>query len=302
MSAGQTACVDLVVRVAGDALPGMTITNTASVRSDQTSDANDSDTVIVAQRPLQLRKTILAGAGGTPDERGRLGVNAGGEITYGLIFKNPSPDQTVTRVSLTDALPPEVSFVRADTGENLGSYNPLDHTYTWQCNPVAPQEEVTLKLVVRVDEHAEPNTVISNWAVVRSEETPATKARIDAVVRAEAVQLPADMFFQPPHLYRNNSKDTKSLMVILHLPEGYGRELIADTRLLMTPGDIEATSQSVFGTSTQGKIVCFFPTSEILAATEGYGGFRLTVTGQLKDGRGFVGKGMLSIFGFGGGP
>jgi uncharacterized repeat protein (TIGR01451 family) len=302
LAAGQSVCVDLVVRVGSDALPGMIITNTASVRSDQTPDTNDADIVIVAQKPLELRKTIFAGAGGTPDQRGRLGVNAGGEITYALAFKNPSPDQTVTRVALTDALPPEVSFVRADVGESTGSYNPADHTYTWLCNPLAPREEVIMKLVVRVDEHAEPNTVISNWAVVRSQETPATRARVDAVVRAEAVQLPADLFFDPPHLFRNNSKDTKSLMVILHLPEGCGRELIADTRLVMTPGAIEATSQSVFGTSTQGKIVGFFPTSAILAATEGYGGFRLTVTGRLKDGRAFVGKGVLTIFGFGGGP
>jgi uncharacterized repeat protein (TIGR01451 family) len=302
LSAGQSACVDLVVRVANDVLPGMTITNTASVRSDQTPDTNDADTVVVAQTPLELRKTILAGAGGTPDERGRLGVNAGGEITYGLTFKNPSLDQTVTRVALTDALPPEVSFVRASTTESTGSYNPADHTYTWLCNPLAPQEEVTMKLVVQVDEHAEPNTVISNWAEVRSQETPATKARVDVVVQAQSVQLPADLFFDPPHLFRNNSKDTKSLMVILHLPEGYGRELIADTPLVMTPGAIEATSQSVFGTSTQGKIVGFFPTSAILAATEGYGGVRLTVTGRLKDGRAFVGQGVLTIFFFGGGP
>jgi uncharacterized repeat protein (TIGR01451 family)/fimbrial isopeptide formation D2 family protein len=303
LAQGESKCIDVVVRLNKDVAPGSTITNRVTAKGDLTPETTDTTDVVVGYTPLLLRKTLIHGDTGKQDDQSRPIVVRGAQLTYQLCFSNPSATRTMTRITLVDTLPPQVSFVTATGDGDYGSYDPNGHTYTWLGSPLAPGQETCVELVVRVLEQVEPNTVISNWATVKSIETAATKTGAEAVVGERGdPPVAADMFFKPPQLYRNNSKDTTSLMVVLHLPEGYGRELIADTPLVMTPGDIRATSQQVFGTSTQGKILCYFSTRAILAATEGYGGFELTVTGQLSDGNFFVGKGVLSIFKLGGGP
>ncbi|HOV76492.1 MAG TPA: hypothetical protein PLS24_00570, partial [Sedimentisphaerales bacterium] len=99
---------------------------------------------------------------------------------------------------------------------------------------------------------------------------------------------------------RNSSQATPDLMVVVHLPEGYGMETILDTPLTLTPGDVQSTTPKIYGTSQQGKILCFFDTAALLAATQGYGQFDIQVAGRLTGGRSFVCKGKVSILRFGG--
>jgi len=297
LSGGETACVDLVVQLHKEAKPGATITNKVTVESDQTPKIGATVDVIVGYTPLQLRKTITGGAGREPDDRGRPGVYPGSDVTYSLCFKNPSSDKTVTQISLVDTLPPEVRFVRAEGDGDFGVYDLATHTYTWFYNPLGPGEEACLDLVVHVDEQTEPNTVISNWAVISARQTGATKARVDAVVvRGSAIQ--AEMYIKPTRVIRNDPTDRRDLMAVLYLPQGQGIETIADTPMMLTPGNIQATSQRIFGTSSQGKVMCFFDIDAILAAIPGHGDFDLTVTGRLQNGQSFSGKCPLTIIDF----
>jgi len=79
-------------------------------------------------------------------------------------------------------------------------------------------------------------------------------------------------------------------MAIIHLPAGYGKELIMNTPLVLSPGDVVAVGQTIYGDTRQGKVLCFFDTAPILAATEGYGEFPIVVTGKLFGGRSFIAK------------
>jgi len=297
----ESNCVDLVVRLAPDATPGATITNKATIRSDQTPATSSTADVLVRDAwSLLLSKTLVAGAGGQADDRGRPGVDAGTNLVYALTFSNPSPDKAVTRISIVDTLPPEVSFVSADGDKDFGFYHPNDHTYTWSYPPLAPRAQATVRLTVHVNEQTEPNTVISNWATIQSVETSSARARADAVVRPVPDPVEAKMYIKPGSIFRNSAPGSATLAVDLHLPEGMGMSLIANTPAVLTPGNIPATSQRVFGTDAQGKLLCFFDTDAILLATRGYGKFDLTVTGRLTNGQSFIGKAPVYILKFGG--
>jgi uncharacterized repeat protein (TIGR01451 family) len=297
LSPGETACLDIVVQLHKEAKPGAIITNKVSVESEQTPKTDATADVTVGYTPLQLRKLITGGVDSELDDRGRPGVHAGSDVTYSLCFRNPSTDITVTQISIVDALPPEVSFVGAEGDGDFGFYDPAAHTYTWFYNPVGPGEEACVDLVVRVDEQVEPNTVISNWAAVSSKQTAATRARADAVVVLGSA-MQAEMYLKPTRIIRYDPTDQRNLMAVLFLPQGEGMETIADTPMMLTPGNIRATGQRVFGDGSQGKVMCFFDIDAILAAIQGHGDFDVTVTGRCWDGRSFSGKCPLTIMDF----
>jgi uncharacterized repeat protein (TIGR01451 family) len=299
---GESNSVDIVVRLDTDVAGGATITNTATAESDQTPAARAGvDIKVAAYAPLRLEKTLVGGAVGQRDSRGRPYVDAGGTITYALSFSNPSTNKAVTQVSLVDTLPREVSFVRAAGDRDFGSYDSATHTYTWRYASLAPGLQQTLNLVVRVNEKVDPNTVIGNSAALTAKETAATRVRSEVVVRAlPATGVKGLMYLKPDHIYRNNSKTKVELMVVVHLPEGIGKEAIRNAPLVLTPGNVTATGQQIFGTSAQGKVLCFFNVNPILAATQGYGEFPLKATGKLNDGRSFVCETTIWIVKFGG--
>lgn len=304
LAPNETYFVDLVVRFDAKMAGGATIANTVTAVSEGTPvvTARVEVTVVNPRYPaLLLRKALVSGGTGQQDREGRPYVNAGGVLMYTLSFSNPPTNKTVTQVSLVDTLPREVSFVRADGDRDFGSYDPATHTYTWRYPSVAPGAEQSVNLVVQVNEKTDPNTVISNSASIVSPEAATTTVHTDVVVRAAPIAVvQGQMYFKPDHLYRNSTTTKEDLMVVVHLPEGIGKDEISDAALVLTPGNVLATGQVIFGTSTQGKVLCFFAVDPILAATQGYGQFPLTVTGQLRDGRSFACERAIWILKFGG--
>ncbi len=125
-----------------------------------------------------------------------------------------------------------------------------------------------------------------------------TKASVDVVVRAARVQA-QDIYIKPDHIYRSGSTAKSNLMVVVYLPEGIGMDAISNTPMVLTPGNVQATGQLIFGTTTQGKVLGFFDVGPILAATQGtpnqYGECPVTVVGILNDGRSFVAQGTIWI-------
>jgi uncharacterized repeat protein (TIGR01451 family) len=252
---------------------------------------------------------------GQPDGKGRPYVDAGSILTYRLCFSNPATNVAVTAVSIVDTLPRQVTFVSADGDRDFGSYDAGESTgiptYTWRYASLAPGEEKYVNLIVRVNDNVDPNTVIVNSATISSGQVPARTAQLDVVVRTASV--PSVMYIKPDHVYRNNSTAEANLMVVVHLPVGIGMGAISNTPLVLTlpdvaaagqrvlnPANVQATGQTIFGTATQGKVLCFFDVAPILTATQGYGEFPLKVTGLLNDGRPFAAAGQIWILKFGG--
>jgi uncharacterized repeat protein (TIGR01451 family) len=297
LSAGEGNDVEITVRVSADAVPGSTITNTATIQSDQTPKKSSSVDVITGYVPLLLRATIVAGAHDPVDDRGRSGVYADSDVTYELWYRNPAREKTITRIVLVNALPPEVNFIAAS---GSGLYDQKSHTCTWFCTPLGPQAEATLNLTVHVNEQTEPNTVVSNWAQITSKEASGSQARVDAVVDPTPPPVQALMYVKPGRIFRNAAPGSASLAADVQLPVGVGMNLIARTPAVLTPGNVVATSQQIFGTATQGKLLICFDTDAILRATTGYGRFDLTVTGKLTNGGSYVATAPVYILKFGG--
>jgi uncharacterized repeat protein (TIGR01451 family) len=293
-------CLKLVVRVNDNVAADTVISNAAMISTAQTPSTTTQLDVVAraaSSASLRLQKTLIDGAVGLPDSMGRPSVNAGSTLTYRLRFSNAATNAAMTAVSVVDTLPRQVTFVRADGDGSFGSYNAGGTTgtptYTWQFASLAPGEERYVDLVVRVNDSVDPNTVIVNSATISSAQMSATTAQLDVVVRTASVL--SVMYVKPDQIYRSSSTAGVNLMVVVHLPVGIGMDAISSTPLVLTPGNVTAAGQEIFGTSTQGKVLCFFGVAPVLAATQGYGDFPLKVTGLLKDGRPFVAESKISI-------
>lgn len=299
LAAGETGSVDITVQLRDDVPTGTVLTNRARIQSDETPDTDKGTDVTVAYAALEIEKTV-ASPTGQVDERDRPYVGAGDRVTYDITVRNPSRDTDVTQITVVDELPREMTFVSADGEDHFGLYDAERHTFTWEYPVLAAGEEAHLTLVAAVNDAVEPNTVIANAVTVSSKQAEPSQARAEVVVASAQSTVQGQIYLKPNHIWRNQSEPKPDLMVVVHLPEGYGMETIVNTPLVLTPGNVTSTSLKIFGTSEQGKILCFFDTDPILAATEGYGEFAIQVTGQLTGGRSLVCDGKLYIVKFGG--
>ena len=90
-------------------------------------------------------------------------VLAGNTLTYTLQVTNTGPSDA-TGVTLTDTLPPEVSFVSADPGQ--GTFD--ETTMVWSAGDLASGDSASLTLVVTVDSGT--TGTISNEAIVSGDQ------------------------------------------------------------------------------------------------------------------------------------
>lgn len=291
LAAGEARTVDLIVRLAASASPGTIIPNTATIRGSSMPEASKKASITVAFTALELDLVVVS-PNGDKDDRDRPYVATNENVTYEIRFRNPSA-MAVTDLLIVDELPSEVEVVAS--ASDFGTHDRLAGTYTWSYPMLAPGTQATLKLVVRVKDQVAPGTVISNVAIVSSQQTAPNRDRADVTVRpGEPVPEPptgeirARMFLKPTRISRSQAKAAPDLMVVVHLPEGYGKELILEQPLLMTPGSVHSTDTRVFGTSAQGKVMCLFDPTPMLAAIKGNGMFVLRVTGNLRGGATFV--------------
>ena len=289
LAAGATDSVDLTVRLSENIPTGAVVTNRATVKSDRTPQVSRGADVTVAFAPLEVEKTVVSPTGEV-DDRGRPRVGAGERVTYAIRFHNPSRDVAITQITIVDELPPEMTVISADPN---GSYDSFAHTYTWTYPLLPAGGEVRLQLATLVKEAVEPNAVIVNTVTVTSRQAAPSKTRADVVVSVRSIQ--GQMFIKPAHIWRNQAQTLPDLMVVVHLPEGHGMEQIANTPLILTPGNVQSGTLRIYGSSEQGKILCFFDSAPLLAATQGYGDIPIRVSGKLTSGRSFVCDGSISV-------
>jgi uncharacterized repeat protein (TIGR01451 family) len=301
VAAGETGCVELVVQVGRDVPGGTTVTNRVTIDSDETPATTATTAVVTALDPLGLTKRIRSGATADPKVRDRFLVNPGTDLTYEICLTNPSATHTVTEISIVDTLPAQVAFVSAEGDREIGYYDSLTHTYTWFYGSLAPGADDCLDLVVHVPDATEPNTVITNTVMISARQTQSVTTTVDVTVPNEPVEpeqeaVICELLVKPTKLYRDLPKQPTNLMAVLHLPDGYGKQLILNQPLILTPGNIPALNQTVFGTTRAGVIMAFFDPQALLAATDVNGDLDITVTGQLFGGQSFQGTQGIEIF------
>ncbi len=215
--------------------------------------------------------------------------------------RNPPTNRSVTGIQVRDILPRELSYVRADGDREWGSYDDKNHEYVWRYPSLEAGRDATVKLVVKVGDQVAHDASILNRAEVSSADTGPSSASFETAANAAPPIVASTMYTKPNHIYRNNPPMKAELMVVVHLPQGIGSSAINPAPLVMTPGNGQGTGQYVFGTAAQGKVLCFFDTASLLAATPGvYGEQRITVRGQLNDGRLFEAHDTIWILKFAG--
>ncbi|UCC97319.1 MAG: DUF11 domain-containing protein [Phycisphaerales bacterium] len=182
---GTAMCLGMVVNVNPDVAPGTTFANAIIVNSNETPPSTTGVDATTYYNPLNLSKAIVGAVEGQP-----TWVAPGEKMTYEIHFDNKGNDSAVTNVSVVDALPTEVSFVKADGDGVFGHYDSKTHTYTWTYASVpATKSETHLELVVKVNEDAPAATIISNSVTIDSDETRPTTAKADAITNYKALNL-----------------------------------------------------------------------------------------------------------------
>jgi uncharacterized repeat protein (TIGR01451 family) len=298
LAPGETGCVELVVELGKDIPGGTAVTNRVTIDSEQTTASTATAAVVAGYEPLQLTKKIKSGAVEDSKVRGRFLVSPGANLTYEICIANPSTTRTVANISIVDTLPRAVTFLSAERDREIGYYDAISHTYTWFYGSLAPGAQDCLDLVVHVPETTEPNTVITNSATISAKQTPTTSTTVDVIVPKVPPVGPivlCDLLVKPTKLYRDQPTQPTSLMAVVHLHEGYGKQLIVNQPLILQPGDISAVSQRIFGTSTAGAVMAFFDPHALLAATTVNGSLTVKVNGKLADGRTFQGQQNIEI-------
>jgi len=137
----------------------------------------------VSYNPLNLAKSIVGGVPGevTP-------VTIGQRMTYRICFDNNDNDYTASNVSVVDTLPAQVSFVTADGDGIFGRYDAPTHTYRWLYPPLPQGAGACLELVVRIKDDTAPDTIITNFVTIDSDQTPPTTRSIDAIAKEISYQ------------------------------------------------------------------------------------------------------------------
>jgi uncharacterized repeat protein (TIGR01451 family) len=174
---GSSGTLTLTAQVSKGVEIGRTIVNSASIRSNEIPPTTMRASVVTANNPLNLTKSIFGGA----DDQIK-GVDINEPVTYTICFDNNDNDFSVTDITVVDVLPDEVTFVAAGEGKAHGAYDAAAHSYTWSYPFLLPGSSVCVGLIVRVNPDVAPGTVITNSAIIDSNETLPTTTSVDAVM------------------------------------------------------------------------------------------------------------------------
>jgi uncharacterized repeat protein (TIGR01451 family)/fimbrial isopeptide formation D2 family protein len=181
---GETVCLDLNVRVNKDVDPGVTITNSVMIDSSETPPSMASAEALTYNNPINLSKSIVG------VDKGEMPLVSENEIiTYEIYFDNMDGDSPVHNVTLIDVLPPEVSFVKAVDDRESGQYDAQTHTYTWLYGTLSAKVGTFLELVVRVNEDVPPETTITNYVTLDSDETRPRTASAEAMTKYKPLNI-----------------------------------------------------------------------------------------------------------------
>ncbi|MFC1781493.1 isopeptide-forming domain-containing fimbrial protein [Planctomycetota bacterium] len=181
---GLKVSLEITVQVKHDISPNTIIENSATIKSDQTPTNTSKVSIITANDPLHIKKSVA----GTSLGENKL-VEPDELVTYRIHFDNNENNFTARDVLIVDYLPEEVSFVRADYHMTLGYYDSTLHAYMWYYPPLEPGSATRVEITVRINSDVVPGTVITNTAVIDSSETSESSSSVDIVVAGEVNQF-----------------------------------------------------------------------------------------------------------------
>lgn len=182
VAAGGSATLQIVATVdVGTA--GSTITNTATLTTSSPADAtpgnnSGSASLDVGQPDLSITKTASSNQ-----------VQAGFPVTFTIVVTN-SGDGNATSVTVTDVLPPGLTYISSNASQ--GSY--ASGTGVWTVGAVAAGGNATLQIVANVT--GAPGTIHNNSAAITAstpaDATPGDNTDTEAVtVAAVAPAIPS---------------------------------------------------------------------------------------------------------------
>ncbi|MFU8888123.1 MAG: isopeptide-forming domain-containing fimbrial protein [Trueperaceae bacterium] len=169
--AGMAVALELITAVRADAAPGATIDNLAGVRHDGGPETPSN----VVHHPLAPFIVVLQKD--VAPRRARVGD----ELTYTITITNPPGNPDYGAVTLTDALPAEVSYrpgsslVTLPDGTIYGAEPVADgRSLSWQLPGVASGDRLRVTFVVTVGASALASGSIVNVAAVEVRDTSLT--------------------------------------------------------------------------------------------------------------------------------
>lgn len=180
--------LELTAKVNKDARAGTEIVNTVKISSRDIAPTTKSVRIETTNNALNLTKTV---SDQIDDQVG--GIDPNEPVSYTIAFDNNDNDFTATNISIVDFLPEEVTFIRADEGKATGTYDAVEHTYTWSYPFLRPGETVSLEIMAHVNKDTAPGTVITNSAMISSNETPPSMASVDTITYFKPLTLSADI-------------------------------------------------------------------------------------------------------------
>jgi uncharacterized repeat protein (TIGR01451 family) len=97
----------------------------------------------------------------------------GDTISYMLAYDNDRNTEAVHNVTLVDDLPSETALLSSSAG---GTYDPFDHTVTWNTGTLAGGASGTAEVTVVVEATVMPGGTIANRCTITADETSTTQA------------------------------------------------------------------------------------------------------------------------------
>ena len=276
---GEAVHLELVVSVNPDLPLGTTITNIATIDSNETPGSSSSADAVTYYKQLNIIKKALNMSGSEiewvdPNER----------FIYQICFDNNDNDNKVTDVSIVDNLPKEIIFVK-ENGKPAGNYDPKKHTYTLLYGSLVPGLPDCVELVVDVKPDVELGTTITNSVTIDSNETlPVTK---EFELPVGEIFLEVTNLSITPNVLRRNGT-SPNIMAAVQFPGWISQNNIDPTdRPKLYHQGIEIDT-GYFSYKTVNEIgpmvVILFNRAKLMNALYGYGEFKLTVEGNLKKG------------------
>ena len=254
----------------------------------------DWEGLTVITRNLDVSKSV---SNSTDDLKN---VSPGDMVTYMISFDSNDLTVDVNNVTIIDYLPNEVSYISADTNEVFGFYDVNEHTFTWSIPAFSWGSTINLPLTVEVNMGVAPDTIITNFVTIDSNETPAAVAS-EPVTVSKNLQREAVMQINPPTISRHGI-DVSGVMVILELPSDISEEQVLKNELLVLSLDSESSDVTVIANADQSVttyegityVLAVFDKTQLLNAIPGYGQKKIKVEGKLIEGS-FIGTGILTI-------
>ncbi len=156
----------------------------------------------VGYNPLDMTITPVSGVA---QSNGQYVAGPGAEIEYQICVTN-SNQFPVTDIILTNTLPSELDFVRAQgLGNALGVFDGASNTYFFHNPSLNPNSSQCFSIVARVREDVISGTVITNSVAVDSNETPQSGASVDVEVGYNTLGLTKTVVPDPNYLTVGNT-------------------------------------------------------------------------------------------------